>query len=199
MAATRASNDRPPGAGGVKRGRQQQEAAATGSRVTVVLGAQWGDEGKGKVVDLLATDADIISRCQVRGPPPRGPPTSQTPRGRGLSPSSQGHLPSATPTRSHALPFLRGTPLPQGPRLPHPAPPPPHPAVGRGRAINTSPAELGTPDPQGVGCAVGMPLALQGGRRRGPQLLGGLRTPGDTPFLILSGSGIGLADPTQGS
>ncbi|KAK1339541.1 hypothetical protein QTO34_020224 [Cnephaeus nilssonii] len=64
MAATRASNDRPPGAGGVKRGRQQQEAAATGSRVTVVLGAQWGDEGKGKVVDLLATDADIISRCQ---------------------------------------------------------------------------------------------------------------------------------------
>lgn len=66
MSGTRASNDRPPGAGGVKRGRLQQEAAATGSRVTVVLGAQWGDEGKGKVVDLLATDADIVSRCQVR-------------------------------------------------------------------------------------------------------------------------------------
>ncbi|GAB5573213.1 adenylosuccinate synthetase isozyme 1 isoform X1 [Prionailurus iriomotensis] len=65
MSGTRASsNDRPPGSGGVKRGRVQQEAAATGSRVTVVLGAQWGDEGKGKVVDLLATDADIISRCQ---------------------------------------------------------------------------------------------------------------------------------------
>uniref|UniRef100_A0A673V503 Adenylosuccinate synthetase n=1 Tax=Suricata suricatta TaxID=37032 RepID=A0A673V503_SURSU len=65
MSGTRASsNDRPAGAGGVKRGRLQQEAAATGSRVTVVLGAQWGDEGKGKVVDLLATDADIISRCQ---------------------------------------------------------------------------------------------------------------------------------------
>ncbi|XP_030889439.1 adenylosuccinate synthetase isozyme 1 [Leptonychotes weddellii] len=64
MSGTRASNDRPPGPGGVKRGRLQQEAAATGSRVTVVLGAQWGDEGKGKVVDLLATDADIISRCQ---------------------------------------------------------------------------------------------------------------------------------------
>uniref|UniRef100_A0A8C4L226 Adenylosuccinate synthetase n=1 Tax=Equus asinus asinus TaxID=83772 RepID=A0A8C4L226_EQUAS len=30
-----------------------------GNRVTVVLGAQWGDEGKGKVVDLLAQDADI--------------------------------------------------------------------------------------------------------------------------------------------
>ncbi|XP_040830922.1 adenylosuccinate synthetase isozyme 1 isoform X1 [Ochotona curzoniae] len=64
MSAPRASNDRPPGAGGVKRGRLQQEAAASGARVTVVLGAQWGDEGKGKVVDLLATDADIVSRCQ---------------------------------------------------------------------------------------------------------------------------------------
>lgn len=37
-----------------------------GNRVTVVLGAQWGDEGKGKVVDLLAQDADIVCRCQVR-------------------------------------------------------------------------------------------------------------------------------------
>ena len=36
-----------------------------GNRVTVVLGAQWGDEGKGKVVDLLAQDADIVCRCQV--------------------------------------------------------------------------------------------------------------------------------------
>lgn len=74
MSGTRASNDRPPAAGGVKRGRLQHEAATTGSRVTVVLGAQWGDEGKGKVVDLLATDADIISRFQVRAgrrvPPP---------------------------------------------------------------------------------------------------------------------------------
>jgi adenylosuccinate synthase len=35
-------------------------------KVTVVLGAQWGDEGKGKVVDMLATDADIVCRCQVR-------------------------------------------------------------------------------------------------------------------------------------
>ncbi|XP_059814329.1 adenylosuccinate synthetase isozyme 1 A-like isoform X1 [Hypanus sabinus] len=34
------------------------------NKVTVVLGAQWGDEGKGKVVDLLATDADIVCRCQ---------------------------------------------------------------------------------------------------------------------------------------
>lgn len=36
------------------------------AKVTVVLGAQWGDEGKGKVVDMLATDADLVCRCQVR-------------------------------------------------------------------------------------------------------------------------------------
>ncbi|KAG8444536.1 hypothetical protein GDO86_009627 [Hymenochirus boettgeri] len=35
-----------------------------GNKVTVVLGAQWGDEGKGKLVDLLAQDADIVCRCQ---------------------------------------------------------------------------------------------------------------------------------------
>ncbi|KAG7442490.1 Adenylosuccinate synthetase [Guyanagaster necrorhizus] len=30
--------------------------------VTVVLGTQWGDEGKGKLVDILAADADICAR-----------------------------------------------------------------------------------------------------------------------------------------
>lgn len=34
------------------------------AKVTVVLGAQWGDEGKGKVVDMLATDVDVVCRCQ---------------------------------------------------------------------------------------------------------------------------------------
>ena len=34
--------------------------------VTVVLGTQWGDEGKGKIVDMIAADADICCRCQVR-------------------------------------------------------------------------------------------------------------------------------------
>ncbi|KAJ1974243.1 Adenylosuccinate synthase [Dimargaris verticillata] len=32
--------------------------------VTVVLGTQWGDEGKGKLVDLLAQKFDICARCQ---------------------------------------------------------------------------------------------------------------------------------------
>lgn len=35
----------------------------TVNKATVVLGAQWGDEGKGKIVDLLATDADVVCRC----------------------------------------------------------------------------------------------------------------------------------------
>ena len=30
--------------------------------VTAVLGAQWGDEGKGKIVDFLAKDVDIVAR-----------------------------------------------------------------------------------------------------------------------------------------
>ncbi|KAJ7656687.1 AMPSase 1 [Mycena rosella] len=30
---------------------------------TVVLGSQWGDEGKGKLVDILAANADICARC----------------------------------------------------------------------------------------------------------------------------------------
>ena len=30
----------------------------------IVLGAQWGDEGKGKVVDLLAEQFDIVARYQ---------------------------------------------------------------------------------------------------------------------------------------
>lgn len=34
-------------------------------KVTVVLGAQWGDEGKGKLVDILAQETDICARCQV--------------------------------------------------------------------------------------------------------------------------------------
>lgn len=30
----------------------------------VVLGAQWGDEGKGKLVDILCDDIDVCARCQ---------------------------------------------------------------------------------------------------------------------------------------
>ncbi len=32
--------------------------------VTIALGAQWGDEGKGKIVDYLSADADVVARYQ---------------------------------------------------------------------------------------------------------------------------------------
>ncbi len=32
--------------------------------ITVIVGAQWGDEGKGKIVDYLSEDADIVARYQ---------------------------------------------------------------------------------------------------------------------------------------
>ena len=32
--------------------------------ITVVLGCQWGDEGKGKIVDLLAAESDWVARFQ---------------------------------------------------------------------------------------------------------------------------------------
>lgn len=32
--------------------------------VSVVIGSQWGDEGKGKIVDLIAKDVDIVARYQ---------------------------------------------------------------------------------------------------------------------------------------
>ena len=32
--------------------------------VRVVIGAQWGDEGKGKVVDMFAEEADVVARYQ---------------------------------------------------------------------------------------------------------------------------------------
>jgi adenylosuccinate synthase len=37
---------------------------------TVIVGAQWGDEGKGKIVDLLAQDSDIV--CRYQGGPNAG-------------------------------------------------------------------------------------------------------------------------------
>ena len=33
--------------------------------VTAVVGANWGDEGKGKITDMLADEADIVSVFRV--------------------------------------------------------------------------------------------------------------------------------------
>ena len=40
------------------------DTSALSRRCTVVVGCQWGDEGKGKVVDVLAADVDVIARYQ---------------------------------------------------------------------------------------------------------------------------------------
>src|SRR5690348_12126641 len=37
---------------------------------TVIVGAQWGDEGKGKIVDLLAQECDLV--CRYNGGPNAG-------------------------------------------------------------------------------------------------------------------------------
>ena len=34
--------------------------------VVAVFGTQWGDEGKGKLVDILSLSCDIVARCQVK-------------------------------------------------------------------------------------------------------------------------------------
>jgi len=38
----------------------------------IIVGTQWGDEGKGKIVDIFAREADVIARFQegiMRGTP----------------------------------------------------------------------------------------------------------------------------------
>ena len=40
------------------------DTSALNGRCTVVVGCQWGDEGKGKIVDVLAADVDVIARYQ---------------------------------------------------------------------------------------------------------------------------------------
>lgn len=74
------------GAGSMNGGSPRKRARTEPlNRVTVVLGAQWGDEGKGKVVDMLATEVDVVCRCQVSCVSRRGlngtlPPSTTTVR-----------------------------------------------------------------------------------------------------------------------
>src|SRR5678815_1124150 len=44
--------------------RQHPEHRACGMTNVVVVGAQWGDEGKGKIVDWLSERADVVVRFQ---------------------------------------------------------------------------------------------------------------------------------------
>lgn len=44
---------------------EQKDRVGSLSQVSGVLGSQWGDEGKGKLVDILAPHFDVVARCQV--------------------------------------------------------------------------------------------------------------------------------------
>lgn len=41
------------------------EQVGLDAQVAVVLGTQWGDEGKGKLVDILAQQYEVVARAQV--------------------------------------------------------------------------------------------------------------------------------------
>ena len=38
--------------------------ALSHSEIIAVVGGQWGDEGKGKIVDLLSKDSNVVARYQ---------------------------------------------------------------------------------------------------------------------------------------
>ncbi|RMD60952.1 MAG: hypothetical protein D6824_08650, partial [Planctomycetota bacterium] len=42
--------------------QRQLRSAWPAAQASVVVGLQWGDEGKGKIVDLLAADHDVVCR-----------------------------------------------------------------------------------------------------------------------------------------
>ena len=60
------------------------EDVGVNARVCVVLGTQWGDEGKGKLVDILAQKYDIVARAQVSNHCSSG--LDLMPDGRGCTP-----------------------------------------------------------------------------------------------------------------
>lgn len=55
----------PPGhSARINHGSNTVSESSLSGRCVVVVGCQWGDEGKGKIVDVLAEDVDIIARYQ---------------------------------------------------------------------------------------------------------------------------------------
>ncbi|CAL5341016.1 unnamed protein product [Camellia sinensis] len=60
-----ASSSSSPSAVAAEQASQGLSRIGSLSQVSGVLGCQWGDEGKGKLVDILAKHFDIVARCQV--------------------------------------------------------------------------------------------------------------------------------------
>jgi len=47
-----------------KKSHHSEEAIALRGKVEAIIGAQWGDEGKGRVVDSLGSKVDVFGRYQ---------------------------------------------------------------------------------------------------------------------------------------
>lgn len=73
LQAARSCRQTPAGARCVARRVQRRQLVCRAStaqeqfpaQVCVVLGTQWGDEGKGKLVDILAQQYDVVARAQA--------------------------------------------------------------------------------------------------------------------------------------
>ena len=94
--------------------QQRLRRAALLAQVAVVLGTQWGDEGKGKLVDILAQQYDIVARAQV-------PELSSTQRTCMLEHEWQGGNSRSGPSQcndKHLLPMLSILRLRQAMRMP---------------------------------------------------------------------------------
>src|SRR5512137_2386293 len=63
-AGPRRSSVRPPCLAGPRARARRASGESARMANVVVVGAQWGDEGKGKIVDLLTQDADVVVRFQ---------------------------------------------------------------------------------------------------------------------------------------
>src|SRR6266542_488384 len=68
--STAASSPRPSPGRPSCSGSHRPNAYTSPVPATVIVGAQWGDEGKGKIVDLLAQDSDVV--CRYQGGPNAG-------------------------------------------------------------------------------------------------------------------------------
>ena len=66
MGRRRKASD-PAERGGIVLSAESRRARVASFRVmanTILIGAQWGDEGKGKIIDFLTDDADVVVRSQ---------------------------------------------------------------------------------------------------------------------------------------
>ena len=89
------------------RSRSLRAAAGTEvfpAQVCVVLGTQWGDEGKGKLVDILAQQYDVVARAQVRGV--RGIARQQQARALGGTVAAAAWRPARAPAPRYLTPQL---------------------------------------------------------------------------------------------